>query len=148
MSGAAIARQLLLASSNLFSAVPAARVVVGVVPQGTALPCIGITEVASTDNAPVRGNRPRRFDEAFWWGDRPITMVTAVVQLTVMAATYPACKDAMRQLRRALRDYVGDVGDFKGITCRLDGQGPDFQSEEGLYVQTQDVRIIYHESSV
>jgi hypothetical protein len=148
MSGTEIARKLLLAEAALFDAVPAQQVVVGVIPQGTPLPCIGITEVAATDRSNVRGYRVPRFGDAFWWGTRPQTKVTSLVQLTVMGRTYPECKQVMREARRALRDYVGDVGDHLAVTVRLAGQGPDFQTEEGIAAQTQDLRITFDESDI
>ena len=148
MSGSAIARGLLLASTALFAEVPAARVVIGVVPQKTAVPCIGITEVAGTDRQNVAGYRLRQFDDAGWWTERPQTKVTELVQLTVLGATYPECKRVMKAARRACRDFVGDVAGFTAVTCRLDGKGPDFQTEAGICGQTQDLRITYDESDL
>lgn len=134
MSGPAIARALLVDSGDLTALVPAARVFSGVVPQNTALPCIGITEVSSTDRLTVPGKRGGR------------VLVTSLVQVTVMAASYPACKAAMMAARGALRDFVGDIGAFTTITCRLDGQGPDFQNDAGHCAQSQDLRITYIEA--
>lgn len=135
MSGVAIARGLLTASAALEAVVPDARVFSGVIPQGTALPCIGITEVSSSDRLTVPGHRGAG------------VKVTSLVQVTVLATTYPACKAAMLLARRALRDYVGTVGSFGGVTCRLDGVGPDFTSDAGFVAQTLDVRITYNEAA-
>lgn len=148
MSGAAIARELLMLSTALFSAVPSARVFAGIVPQGTAPPCVGITEVVSTDHSNVRGFRAAAFGDADWWTARPITKVTERVQVTVIASSYVECKSVMKQARRALRDFHGDIGAFKSVTCRLDGQGPDFQNDAGFCAQTQDLRITYDESNI
>jgi hypothetical protein len=137
MSSVAIARQLMIADPTLFSTVPSDRVFVGVVPQGTTLPCIGISEIVSTDRTNVAGYR----------SPKPQVKVTARVQVTVMAPAYPACSQVMKEVRRACRDYVGDVGNYKAITCRLDGSGPDFQTEEGAVCQTQDLRITFDESN-
>ena len=87
MSGAAIARQLLIARSGLTALVPANRIIAGVTPQATALPCIGITEVSSTDRLTLKGS-------AF-------IKVSETVQITVMAANYPDCKAVMAQARKA-----------------------------------------------
>lgn len=146
MSGVAVVRQLLVSVPNLFSAVPAVRVIAGVVPQGTALPCVAITEISSSDRTNVRGYRVRQFTQQQWWGDTPTTRTTSLVQLTVLANTYPELKSVMKQLRTALRDFTGDVGPFFGCTCRLEHQGPDFESEEEIVMQTQDVRVTFHES--
>jgi hypothetical protein len=66
----------------------------------------------------------------------------------VMADTYPALKSAMKQLRAALRDFTGDLAPFFGCTVRLEHQGPDFESDEEIVMQTQDVRVTFHESIV
>lgn len=133
MSGPAIARGLLVADATLIAAVPAASIVLGIAPQGTALPCIAITETFATDRQTVKGARGGR------------VKVTSLVQITVMASNYPACKVAMDKARRALRDYVGTVGAFAAVTCRLEGKGPDFETEAGFCAQTQDLRITYDE---
>jgi hypothetical protein len=134
MSSSAIARSILIADATLIALAPAARILAGVVPQGTALPCIGITEVSSTDHLTVEGHRSGK------------VKVTALVQITVMGTTYPECKEAMLKARRALRDFRGTAGAFLGVTCRLENQGPDFQTEAGFCAQTQDVRITYDEN--
>jgi hypothetical protein len=133
MSGPAIARALLVADATLIVAVPATRIITGVVPQSTALPCIGITETFATDHQTVRGHRAGR------------VKVTSLVQITVMAANYPDCKTYMDKARRALRDFAGTIGAFQGVTCRLDGKGPDFESDASFCAQTQDLRITYDE---
>lgn len=134
MSGPAIARALLAANTDLTALVPAARIMSGVVAQGTALACIGITETFATDRATVKGARGGS------------VKVTSLCQITVMAATYPACKEAMRLARAALRDFHGDIGGFSGVTCRLEGKGPDFETDSGFCAQTQDLRITYDEA--
>ncbi|HEY0823058.1 MAG TPA: DUF3168 domain-containing protein [Ramlibacter sp.] len=134
MSAPVIAREILEADATLIATIPAARIIIGVVPQGTALPCIGITEVSTTDHLTVGGHRGGT------------VKVTSRVQITVMATTYVACRSAMLMARRAARDFVGTAGSYTGVTCRLDGQGPDFMTEAGFCAQTQDLRITYNES--
>lgn len=134
MSASAIAREILVASAAMTAEVPAARILIGVVPQTTVLPCVGITEVSSSDHLTVGGHRGAK------------VKVTALVQITVMGTTYPECKEAMLAARRALRDFLGTAGAFLGTTCRLESQGPDFQTDAGFCAQTQDVRITYDEN--
>lgn len=134
MSGPAIARDLLAADAALVAAVPAARIFVGIVPQGTALPCIAITETFASDYQTVKGHRGGA------------VKVTSLCQVTVMAAKYPDCKAAMKLARAALRDYAGTIGAFQAATCRLEGKGPDFETEAGFCAQTQDLRITFNES--
>lgn len=133
MSGAAIARQLLVARTALTALVPSARIISGVIPQGTALPCISVTEVSSTDRQTVKG--------------QPVIKVTERVQITVMAADYVSCKQVIAQARKACRNVVGSIGAYSGITCHLDSKGPDFTSEAGFCAQSQDVRITFNESA-
>lgn len=127
MNGASIARARLLARPQLLALVPAARIIAGVIPQGTPAPAIASTEVATTDRHALSG--------------QPVVKATALVQITVAAANYVQCKAVMAEVRRACRNYVGG-----GVTVHLDSKGPDFESEAGLAVQTQDLRITYDES--
>jgi len=133
MSGAAIARQLLIARAGLTALVPATRIIAGVIPQATLLPCIGITEIVSTDRMTLKGS-------AF-------VKVSETVQITVLAANYPACKAAMAQARKACRDFVGSVGTYAAITSHLGSKGPDFQTDTGICAQTQDIRISFNEAA-
>lgn len=135
MSGPAIARDIMVANAALTAMVPATRILIGVVPQATALPWIGITETASTDHKSVAGYRGAT------------VKVSALVQITVAGSTYQDCKSAMLKARRALRDYAGTLGSFGVVTCGLEGKGPDFTNDEAtFYMQTQDLRITYDES--
>lgn len=134
MSGVVITRLLLAARSELTALVPAVRVFTGVVPQGTALPCLAITAISSTD-------RDTLTRAAFM-------KVTDRVQVTVMAATYPAVKAVLAEVRKACRNMTGTVGSFAGVTCRLDGTGPDFNDQQaGFYMQSQDTLITFNEAA-
>lgn len=134
MSGPAIVRGLLAASAPMIAVVPARSIIPGVVPQKTTLPCIGITETFASDHKTVDGHR-----------GGPVK-VTSLCQITVMAANYVDCKEAMALARAALRDFVGTIGDFQAVTCSLEGKGPDFETDAGFCAQTQDVRITFNES--
>lgn len=141
MSGTAIARGLLIAQgAPLTNLVPAASIFVGVIPQNTAPPCIGITSVVATEFRTVDGNRARS------------ALVTESVQVTVLAASLVSSRAIMKQVRRACRDFVGTVvttGEtFSGVTCSLGPKGPDFANDAGLAMQSQDLRITFNESNV
>ena len=134
MSGVVITRLLLAARAELTALVPAARVFIGVVPQGTALPCLAITAISSTDRNTLTGS-------AF-------IKVTDRVQVTVMAATYPATKQVLAEVRKACRNITGSVGSFAVVTCHLDGTGPDFNDQTaGFYMQSQDTLITFNEAA-
>ena len=134
MSGLIIARNLLVNRSALTALVPALRIISGVVPQGTALPVISLMDISSTD-------RDTLTRAAF-------IKVTDRVQITVMAATYPAVKQVMAEVRKACRNLTGTVGNFAGITCRLDGKGPDFnEPDAGFCMQSQDTLVTFNEAA-
>lgn len=134
MSGVVITRRLLTDSAALVILVPATRIIAGVIPQGTALPCIAVTEVSSTDRHTLKG-------VAF-------IKVTERDQVTVMAANYPAVKDIMRLVRKACRNVVGTVGAYPGVTCHLQGKGPDFiDPDAGFYMQSQDTLVTFNEAA-
>lgn len=134
MSGVIITRRLLTDSAPLVALVPATRIIAGVIPQGTALPCIAITEVSATDRQTLKGVA--------------VIKVSERDQITVMAATYPQVKQIMTLARKACRNVVGTVGSFPGVTCHLEGRGPDFiDPDAGFYMQTQDTRVTFNEAA-
>ena len=134
MSGLIITRNLLLARPALLALVPAVRVISGVVPQGTQLPIISLTDISSTD----RDTLTRA----------AVIKVTDRVQVTVMGATYPQVKAVIAEVRKACRNMTGTVGNFAGVTYRLDGKGPDFnEPNAGFCMQTQDTLITFNEAA-
>lgn len=134
MSGVIIARRLLTDSAAVVAVVTAARIIAGVLPQGTALPAIAVTDVSSTDRQTVKG--------------AVLILVTERVQVTVIAATYPDVKILMKLVRSACRDKVGTVGAFTGTTCHLDSKGPDFiDPDVGFFMQSQDLRVTFKEAA-
>lgn len=133
MSGHIIARTLLTAHAGTIALVPATNIVSGVIPQAVTAPCIGITSVSSTDRNTLAAGT--------------VIKVTERVQITVIGETYTKCKAVMTQVRKACRNKSGTVGSFTGITCRLDGKGPDFDNEAGLAMQSQDLLITFDENA-
>lgn len=137
MSGVLITQKLLLADAAVLALTPGTKIFLGVVPQGTLLPAIGITEVSSTDRQTLAGS--------------PVVKVTERVQITVLAATYKIQKDVIARVRHACRAKVGTVGEppgtvFQGVTCRLDGKGPDFNDPaSNFFMQTQDTLVTFNE---
>lgn len=132
MSGVIIARRLLTDSVALLVLVPSARILAGVIPQGTALPCIAVTDVSSTDRDTL--------------SPRAVIKVTERVQITVMGATYAEVKAVLALARKACRNKIGTVGSFTFVTCRLDGKGPDFtDANAGFALQSQDLLISFNE---
>lgn len=134
----AIVRALLLARPALTAFMtpsPEKRVSAGPIPDGVGLPALGITEVSSVDRVALAGTSS--------------TLVTSIVQVTVAAANYRQGKEVLAQVKYALRNFVGVAPTnppTPGVTCHLEGTGPDFESPSGFVVQTQDVIVTFTDS--
>ena len=134
MSGVQIVRAKLTGNASVLAIVPLARIYGGVVPQGTALPCIGITEVSSVDRNTLSGES--------------VIHVTERIQVTVMTADYVKQKALMALIRSACRNFVGTVGSITGVSIHTDSKGPDFSDPEaGFCMQTQDFRVGFNEAA-
>ena len=132
MSAVKIIRTLLTADPDLIALVPAVRVIAGIIPQGTALPVIGITEVSRVDTNIVKAGATARS--------------TSRVQVSVMTANYPAQKLLLKAARHACRDKVGAIAGVQGVTVHTDSTGPDFSDPEtGFYMQSQDFKVSFTE---
>ena len=90
MNGVIVVRSLLVADTGVTALVPAVRIVAGMLAQGTSLPAISLMSVSSTDRN-IHAPGPKR-------------RVTERVQVTVLAASYPAAKAIMRAVRAAAAD--------------------------------------------
>lgn len=132
MSAIKIIRALLLADAATLAITPASSIMAGVLPQGTALPALAITEVSRTDrNILHPGSHARS---------------TARVQVTAIAASYTVQKSLLQAVRHACRDKTGTVAGVPGVAVLLDGTGPDLNdSDTGFYMQSQDFMVSYIE---
>ena len=133
MNGVAAIRQLLASHAGLIALVPAARIVTGLLPQGTGLPAISIMSVSAVDrNLPSPGTNRH---------------VVERVQVTVMAANYPNLKAVMTQVKKAGADQMPAIAGIADVVVHTDGMGPDFLNEEAsIYLQPIDFRIDYTET--
>ena len=133
MNGVIAVRSLLVADTGVTALVPASRIVAGTIPQGTALPAISLMAVSSVDrNVPAPGPKRR---------------VTERVQVTVLAASYPAAKAIIRAVRAAAADQMPAIDGLTDVTVHTDSAGPDFLDEEtGIHMQTQDFRVSFNEA--
>lgn len=132
MDGVAVIRQLLANNAALTALVPSARIAAGVLPQGTALPAISITLVSAVDrNIPAPG---------------ATRSVTARVQVTVIASTYPSQRQILAAVKKAAADTMPAVTGITAVVVHSDATGPDFMDEKAtLYMGSQDFRISYNE---
>lgn len=135
MSGVKVIRSLLALDAALLALVPAARIMAGVLPQGTALPAVSVTEV-STVELP-------RID-----AQSPTTLVDARVQVSVLAADYPAQKALLTAVRQACNYKRGLLASVQVVSVRRGFNGPDFQDpDSGFFMQSIDFHVIYHEAN-
>ena len=133
MNGVIAVRSLLVADTGVTALVPVVQIVAGSLPQGSGLPAIALMSVSSTDrNIPAPGPQRR---------------VTERVQVTVLAASYPAAKAIIRAVRAAAADRMPAIDGLTDVTVHTDSAGPDFLDEEtGIHMQTQDFRVSFNEA--
>ncbi len=133
MNGVATIRQLLTQDGELLALVPATRIMAGVLPLGTALPAIGISQVSSIDRNIVAPGAGRH--------------VVDRVQVTVLAADYPELRAVLAAAKAAAADMQPTVAGITAVTVHSDGAGPDFMDEgTSLHAGTQDFRVEYNET--
>ncbi len=122
MSGVAICHYMV-------AVVPAARIVPGVVRQGTALPAIGITQVSGVSRKTLAGSEAAK-------------LVTERVQVTVLATSYRQQKDILALVRAALPPTRGQINGFACDSIEDDIEGPDlYNPDPEFYEQGQDFFI-------
>lgn len=134
MSAVRIIRALLVADAALLALVPAAQVMAGTLPQGTALPALAVTEVSVVDAPVVKLGAA--------------VHCTARVQVTAMTASYPAQKLLLAAVRHACRGKAGSIAGCAGVTVHAAGTGPDFNdADTGFYMQSQDFKVGFSEAT-
>lgn len=133
MSAVAIIRALLIANPSLIAVVPAARIVSGIIPIGTAVPCIGITQVVGVEVPHIDANSP-------------VGLVDKRVQVTVIASSYPSQKSLLDLARKACNYQRGVLSGFSVVSVRRVNEGPDFNDREaGICMQSLDFSVLYYE---
>lgn len=125
MSGVLIMRYLLTNNANLIAAVPASRIMAGVVPINTPFPAISITQVTGSQKNFV--NAPGNFQK-----ER--------IQVTVETKLYPQAKEIISLIRNAFPGYSrGSVNGFNCDSVFPDVVGPDLEdTETGIFSQSHD----------
>ena len=135
MSAIKVIRALLAAHAPVLALVPAARIVAGTVPQGMPLPAIGLTEISRVELPTVS------------LGQRAV-QVTARVQLTVHASTYPDQKAVLQAARLGPGAHTGTVAGVEVRSVMRDVVGPDMADDEaGVYQQSRDFKVVFIEAN-
>lgn len=134
MSAVKIITALLTAYAPLTALTTTSRIIAGVIPQGTALPAVAITEVSSVDRNIINTG--------------PLRHTTSRVQVTVLAANYPSQKTLIGHVRKACADQIGTIAGIDGVTVHTDSRGPDFNDPDaGFYMQSQDFMVSFNEAT-
>jgi hypothetical protein len=132
MDGVAAIRQLLVAHSPLTALVPAARVIAGVLPQGTALPAVALTSVSSSEDDSINPGSHR--------------FITERVQATIFAQNYPQKRAILKAVLRGAADKVPTMDGLRTMPVASGGAGPDFMSEDAsIHMGTHDFIIRWND---
>ncbi|MDN2700165.1 hypothetical protein O0882_28030 [Janthinobacterium sp. SUN073] len=135
MSAVKVIRALLAVHAPVLALVPAARIVAGTVPQGMPLPAICLAEISRVELPTVsRGQRT--------------VQVTARVQVTVHASTYPDQKAVLQAARLGAGAHTGTVAGVAVRSVMRDVVGPDMTDDEaGVYQQSRDFKVVFVEAN-
>lgn len=132
MNAVVVIRALLLAHAPV-TAIVGQQVFAGDVPQGVVLPAIGLREIS-------------RVEQATASLAQSTVMVTARVQVTVHAKSYPEQKALLQAAKLSAGSHTGVVA---GVTVRSvtrDIVGPDMSdAAAGIYEQPRDFKVVYIE---
>jgi len=132
MSGVAIVTHLLTSNAPLLAQVPAAQICGGIIPQGTPLTAIAVTQVSGSVRKTVR------------MGESP-TLWTERIQATVVAASYEALQAVLQLVLAACPVSRGTVNGFACDSVLPDVTGPDmYRHEDGAYIKTQDFIVKFN----
>ncbi|MGK5049608.1 tail completion protein gp17 [Janthinobacterium sp. GB4P2] len=135
MSAVKVVRALLLAHAPVLALVPAARIVVGTVPQGTPLPAIGLTEISRNELATVSLAQAS-------------VQVTARVQATVHANSYPEQKAVLQAAKLGPGAHTGIVAGIAVRSVMRDTVGPDLKSiGSDIFEQSRDFKVVFVEAN-
>lgn len=126
MSGVAVVRYILANAASVIAQVPATRIVAGLLPLGTALPAIGVTQISGTERWTVAMTESSRYK-------------VERVQVTVIAANYSSQKAILALVRAALYNRSGLVNGVKLDSILPAGEGPDLRDPGAeIYEQSMD----------
>lgn len=131
MSDVKAVRYLLANNATLIAQVPAARIMAGPLPQGTAVPAISVTHVSTVRRHAVAATAKE--------------VCTSRVQVTVLADTYPMQKSILTLVRAALPRSRGTVNGVNVEAILIDSEGPDFTDDAGLFIGSHDFTVTFTE---
>ena len=132
MDGVAVMRALLLAQAPLVALV-GDEVYAGTIPASATLPAVGIKEISRIEMDTVaRG--------------AATSLVTARIQVTAYAGSYPAMKAVLAATKLGAGTFTGIVAGVDVCSVLRDSVGPDLSDDApGLCEQSRDFKVTYRE---
>jgi hypothetical protein len=132
MSAEKIIRTLLTASSTV-TALVSDRVYPGEIPQGVALPAIGLTHISTVEVSTIDASAANM-------------LVQSRIECTALAKDYATVKSIISAIRSACNYAHGTVAGFSVVSVRRDLVGYDTRdSDTGILAQTIDFQVYWQE---
>lgn len=134
MNAVVVMRSLLLAHPPV-TALVGQQVYAGDIPQTVTLPAIGIKEISRDEQDTVARSGP-------------VTLVTARVQVTVYAKSYPEQKVILNAAKLGAGTHTGTISGVEVRSVLRDTVGPDMgDSSIPTFEQSRDFKVAYIEAN-
>lgn len=135
MSAVNVVRYILANNATLLAAVPAARIMAGVIPIETVLPAISVNHISTIERTTVS------MTEA-------TVMATSRVQVTVMTKTYAQQKSILELVRKAMPNTNGSVNGVTVDSILPEVAGPDLRDDDAkIFFQSRDFIVKFLEAA-
>lgn len=133
MSAEKVIVALARANAALLTVVPIEQLHAGTIPLAASLPALAYTHVSAVERPTIDSGEP-------------FTSVTARMQITVAAASYPQKKQVLDLVRRAFNNQRGEIAGVRVLNVRRIGEGPDLDNEEsGVFTRSNDFSVTFLE---
>lgn len=122
-----------LTAATAVTAVVGARIYPGELPQGTAMPALGISHISTVQVPRIDASAPQ-------------TLVQSRIEVTVLSKDYVALKDLVNKVRAAGNYQRGTIDGFSVVSMTRETIGPDMRdSDLTLFTQTVDFVVVWFE---
>lgn len=133
MSGVAIIRQLLATYAPVTNLVPAARILAGQVPQGTAMPAVGVSEIGVNEIPTIARRTAGKTSRAR-------------IQVTVLSKSYAEMKNILKACALGPGVHTGDVLTYSVKAITQEGINPEIPAGDDLILeQSRDFMVTFSE---
>ena len=131
MSGVAVIRYMLVNNAPLIAAVPAARILSGVLPITTTIPAISVRQISGVEMPMIKRTGTQ--------------LVTERVQVSVHASSYLSQKTIIELIRSAITSTRGTVNTVAVDSITHDVDGPDlYYDEPDIFEQSIDFIVSFY----